>query len=115
MIERRQDLGFALEARHALGILREAGGQHLDGHVAPELGIGGAIHLAHAALAELGGDAVMRDGLLRGSRNPPLQLVEEVEQHGDVDRVFRARQRSGSANTAKCLPSGARSRFEVPV
>src|SRR5262249_32409434 len=35
--------------------------QHLDGHVPIELGIGGAIHGAHPALAELGGDLVVGD------------------------------------------------------
>ena len=49
MIERREDLCFALEARHALGIQREGIGQDLDSDVATQSGVSGAIHLAHAA------------------------------------------------------------------
>lgn len=37
-------------------------GQYLDGHGAVESGIGGPIHLAHSASADLGGDAVGADG-----------------------------------------------------
>jgi hypothetical protein len=33
MIQRRQYLRFALEARHAIGILRKSLGQNLDGDV----------------------------------------------------------------------------------
>ena len=68
MIQRRQHLRLAREARHAVGILREGLGQHLDRDVAVELGVGGALDLAHAALAELGSDAVMRDGGLWAHR-----------------------------------------------
>ena len=43
---------------------RERLGQYFDSHLAVELCIGSAPHFAHTALAELGGDAVMRDSLL---------------------------------------------------
>jgi len=43
-----------------LRIAAEARGQHLDGNLAAELGVGGAIHFAHAACAELGGDPAVR-------------------------------------------------------
>ena len=52
MIQRRQHLRFALEARHVLRVAGQGGGQHLDGDVAFELGVAGAIDLAHAARAE---------------------------------------------------------------
>jgi hypothetical protein len=68
MIQRSQDLSFALEARHAVGIRGERRRQNLDRDIAIELGITGAINLAHAALAELGGNAVMRDGFADHSR-----------------------------------------------
>ncbi len=54
MVQRRQRFGFALETREALGIPAEACGQYLDRDVTAELGVGGAIHLAHAAFAQLG-------------------------------------------------------------
>ncbi len=53
---------LALEALQALTILRQPRRQHLDRHVALELGVPGAVDLTHAALAELAGDAVVRDG-----------------------------------------------------
>jgi hypothetical protein len=55
----------ALKAGHALGIARQAGRQNFDRHVAPQPGVGGAVHFAHAALAELGCNAVMSYGLRR--------------------------------------------------
>jgi hypothetical protein len=65
---------LALEALQALAVLDEGGGQDLDRHVAAELGVVGAIDLAHPALAELGGDAIVGDRLadqLRGQRPSP--------------------------------------------
>ena len=59
MVERRQHLGFAFEAREPLAIGCEVFGQHLDGDVALELRIPGAIDLPHAASAE------RRDHLVR--------------------------------------------------
>ena len=60
MIERRQDLGFAREAREAIGFspLRQ---QHLDRDNAIQLRIMRAIHLAHPAFADLGGDFIRAD------------------------------------------------------
>ena len=52
VVERGQHLGFARESRHAAGILGEGFGNHFDGHVAAQLGIGGAIHLAHPARSD---------------------------------------------------------------
>ena len=59
MIQRCQDLGFPLEAKHAFGIPQEGFGQDLEGNIALERGIVCAIDLAHAALAERGQDFVM--------------------------------------------------------
>jgi len=62
MVQRRQHLRLAREARHAVGILGEHIGQNLDGDVAIEFRVSGAPDLAHAAFAQLSGDPVMRDG-----------------------------------------------------
>ena len=56
VVERGQRLRLAPEAREPPGVGRERGGQHLDGHVAPELGVARAVHLAHAARAERSDD-----------------------------------------------------------
>jgi len=49
---RHQHLDLALEAGHAVGVLREALGQDFDGHVAPELGVGSAVDFPHATGAD---------------------------------------------------------------
>ena len=58
-----EKLRFALESRETLLVLGERCRQDLDRHLALELGVGGAIDLAHAALAELGGDLVGAEAL----------------------------------------------------
>ncbi len=52
MVERRNRLRLALEARADLGMLRKMAGQHLHGDVAAKARIARAIHFAHAARAE---------------------------------------------------------------
>ena len=44
--------------------MRERIGEHFDGDVAIEPGVGGAINRAHSAFAELGDDFVVSNGLL---------------------------------------------------
>lgn len=63
MIERRENLGLALESRQSLRIRRQGLGQHLDRHLAPEVRVLSAIHLSHTAFADLVDDAVMQQGL----------------------------------------------------
>ncbi len=58
MIQRRERLGFAREAREALGIVRKGLGKDLDRDVAIQPRIEGAVHLAHPALADLGGNFI---------------------------------------------------------
>src|ERR1700730_14650155 len=52
MVERGQDLGFALEASHAFGVAGERFGEDLQRNIALQLGVARAVHLAHAARAE---------------------------------------------------------------
>jgi hypothetical protein len=61
MIERGQHLRLAREARHPRRVAGEIFGDQLDRDFASELAVGGAIHLAHGALTELGRDAIVRD------------------------------------------------------
>ena len=58
MVQRGEHLGFALEARQAFGIERELLRQNLDRDVAIQLRVARAIHLAHAARADLGDDFI---------------------------------------------------------
>ena len=53
MVQRREDFGFALEAREALGVRGEDVGQDLDRDLAFQLRVRRAIDLAHAAGADL--------------------------------------------------------------
>ena len=58
MVQRCGRVCFLLESAEAIGIGRERGGQHLDRDVAPKSRIAGAIDLAHAARADLGGNLI---------------------------------------------------------
>ncbi len=51
MVELGEGLRLTTKAREPLRIVCHLGGQHLEGHVAAEFRVGGAIHLAHAACA----------------------------------------------------------------
>jgi len=52
---------FALEARHALGVVGYGLGQHLDGDVAAEGHVGRAPDHAHPTLADLLDEAIVRE------------------------------------------------------
>ena len=58
------------EAGEAVGVLRELGGEHLEGHVPPELRVGGAVDLAHAAGADRGRDPVVGERLADHEAGP---------------------------------------------
>ncbi len=57
-VERRERLRFACEPREPIRITGEGVGQELQSDIAIELRIARAIHLAHAAFADLRGDFV---------------------------------------------------------
>src|SRR5262245_57653196 len=50
MVKRGENFGFSLKSAHPICVTRELIGQNFDGHVAFELGVTGAIDLAHPAL-----------------------------------------------------------------
>ena len=58
MVEGGERPGLALETLEPPGGGRHLLREHLDGDVAPELRVGGAIHLSHSALPELRADLV---------------------------------------------------------
>jgi hypothetical protein len=71
MIQRGQNLRLSLEARQTRRIALELTGQNLDGHLAPELGVGCTIDLAHAASTQ------RRDNFVRAqaeARRPAFPL-----------------------------------------
>ena len=61
MVQRGEELRLPLEARHAIVVGGDRCVQRLDCDRAIELGIAGAIHLAHATFAEKGRDFVQAD------------------------------------------------------
>ena len=61
VVERGEGARLTLEAGQALGVLRHRRREHLDRDVAPELRVRGAVHLAHPARADGGGDAVVAE------------------------------------------------------
>jgi len=63
VVQGSEDLRLALEAGQAVGVGGEGLGQELESHVAAELRVGGAVNLPHAACAQGGGDAVVRERL----------------------------------------------------
>src|SRR5215510_13703594 len=63
MIQRGEDLRFALEAGEALDVRGEGIRQHLQRDIAIQLGIVRPIHLAHAAFAEFGEDLIRSKAL----------------------------------------------------
>ena len=79
MVELGEELRFALESRQALLVLGERCGQDLDRDLAPELGVGGAIDLAHAALAQLGGDLVGAQSYADQFAADPTRLEETLD------------------------------------
>ena len=78
MIQRRQHLGFALEAGQPFGIAGELLGQYFDGYVAAELAVVGLVHLAHATGADVAGDFVRPEfgAVVTGIGASRLSLLE---------------------------------------
>src|SRR5207237_367637 len=68
MVERSENLGFANEPREVVGIIGQGVGEEFDRDVAIQLGIGGAVHRAHAAFSELRCDLVVANGGGRAHR-----------------------------------------------
>ena len=87
VVERGEHARLALEARQALGVLRHLVEQELDRHLAAEPGVAGAVHRAHAALAERRHDLVgaqsgssfegQRGGILLGLREPTPRCARQ--------------------------------------
>jgi len=72
VIQRGQNFGFALKARQALGVRGQGGGEHLDRHLALQRHVGGAVDLAHAAGANLGGYLIGTDTGTRAERQAAI-------------------------------------------
>ena len=63
IVQRREKMRLALEARQSNRVTRDGFGQDLDRDLATQALVGGAVHLPHAARSELGGHAVVSECL----------------------------------------------------
>ena len=81
MVQARENLRLPLEPRHPIGILGEFIGQYLQRHLASELFILGAPHLAHPADAKGINHAVVGKGHSRfdAHSDSPLCTPEAVK------------------------------------
>ena len=61
MVERRKDARFTLEAGQAIAIRADGVRQHLDRDLSSELGVAGAVNLAHSARPDRREDLVRTD------------------------------------------------------
>ena len=69
MVQRGEDFRFALEPGQPLAVGRHRVGQDLDGDLSLEVGVGGAIDLAHSAHADLRGNFVRAESSARDQRH----------------------------------------------
>ena len=94
MVERGEDLRFALEAREPLGIRAKPSGSDLERDVAIELRVARAIDLAHAACAKRGQNLVRAESIA-GARAiavflaPSPRLIIEPRTTRSTDRFMR--------------------------
>ena len=68
MVQHRQDFSFTPESGEPLHISGQRSRQHLDGDLALQVGVGGAIDLSHAACADGGQDLIRAEARARGQR-----------------------------------------------
>ena len=111
MIERREYLRLALEAREPLRITRKGFGQSFDGNFAIQLSVAGEIHLTHPAGAQ------RRENLVRSDLEPRGKHLDLDYTRKDkrlltwMDRMDRMRVESSILSIlfihVKNVPSGS--------
>jgi hypothetical protein len=84
VIESRGRVSFLLKALQARRVLRDGRRQYLDGHLALELRVVRAIHLAHPALANLRADFVTTQKCAGGDAhqnwlNPQITQITQIK------------------------------------
>jgi len=99
VIEGGDGASFTLEARQALGIVRHLGGQHFECHVATELGVSGAVYLAHAAGVDCGGNPIVGERAAEQMASWQRAFVCGCQVCGGAGR-FYTRERPGDSAEA---------------
>jgi hypothetical protein len=77
VIQRREHFRFALEPRQPFGITGDGRRQHLQRDLPLQVGVGRAIHLAHAAFAQ------QRDDVVGAKARSPDELVRQISRSSD--------------------------------
>ena len=93
MVQRGQDLGFALKAGEPFGIVGEKVGEDFDRHVAVELGVLRAIDLAHPAGPE-GGENLVRAEMSAGHQSHRLLRGDRIIRRNEPATGRDLRRRS---------------------
>ena len=81
MVQGAGGLRLLLEAREPGGIVRQRGGNDLDGDLAAEPGVAGAIHLSHAALPKRSDDLVRTEPGAGGQRHGGTLADDKVADY----------------------------------
>ena len=119
MVQRRQHLRLAFEAREPLRAGEEGVGHDLDGDIAAKLHIACAIHLAHAARAEEREDFVRSD--LAARERPRVLISQDVRghffhrRHEKPLRRLRVRQQALHFLSQRRIASACRCHVRRPI
>jgi hypothetical protein len=84
VVQRGEHLRLASESGHAVSIFNECSRQHLNRYVAIELGVSGALDGAHAALTQLGNDAIVRNRWMRTHLGDLRHVITFRPNHGQT-------------------------------
>ena len=104
VVERGEQLRLALEAREPIGVGSEGLGQQLQRDIAPELRVGRAVHLAHAAGADRGRDPVVGEGASwsQGQAAAVYRRDERATSSGGTGIESPVRQRGRDVPATAC-------------
>ena len=98
VVEAGEHLRFPLEPSEAVRVGGEGVGEDFQGDVSAELGVGGAIDLPHAPLADEGGDVVMAEAGADGEGHEKARLLsvdfvcrEELNKAGAEEFLGKGR------------------------
>ncbi len=91
MVQRREHVSLASEAREPIGIESHGGGQDLQRDIAIELRIARAIDLTHAAGPDCADDLVRANARARGQRHSVFSLNPYQDSPASVEHIARMR------------------------
>ena len=91
MAQRREDLGFALEACETIGVGGQRVRQHLDRNRASELRVAGPVDLAHATRAQERQDLVRAESCADGDGHPECcRIMSDYPQDSRAGGQWRS-------------------------